>query len=170
MVWSRLVLSSWEPVFSTQAEVGATLTGLLFLALSINLKEILRYDGLTGRAGEALILLLTPVFVGIVGVLPQRSYRSLGAELLGIGIAGWAAVSIILARADTTRKLSPGSERTRRAIRAVMAEVAGLPGIAGGAILLTGHEGGLWLQVVGTLLCVLVGITDVWVLLVEIHR
>jgi modulator of FtsH protease len=55
------VLGSWHTFFSTQAEVSAALTGLVFVALSINLKQILSLPGLADRAGEALLLLLLPV-------------------------------------------------------------------------------------------------------------
>jgi hypothetical protein len=43
------------------AEGGASaaLAGLLFVALSINLERILKGTGLPGRAGEAIVLLLT---------------------------------------------------------------------------------------------------------------
>ena len=71
------MLLSWHTFFSTQAEVSAALTGLVFVALSINLKQILSQPGLADRAGEALLLLLLPVLTGLAGVLPQTSVRVL---------------------------------------------------------------------------------------------
>jgi modulator of FtsH protease len=87
------MLSSWHQLFATQAGVGAALTGLVFVALSINLKQILDVPGLAGRAAEALFLLVLPIFVGLAGVLPQTSVRALGIEILVIGIIQFAAVT-----------------------------------------------------------------------------
>ena len=89
-------MGSWQTLFATQAGAGAALTGLVFVALSINLKEILALPGLADRAGEALLLLMFPVVNGLVGVLPQTSSRALGAEFLVIAIFLWSLVTRIL--------------------------------------------------------------------------
>jgi hypothetical protein len=91
-------MGPWQTLFATQAGVGATLTCLVFVALSINLKQVLAIPGSAGRAGEALLPLLLPVVNGLVGVLPQTSSRALGGELLGIATVLWIFVSSILRR------------------------------------------------------------------------
>jgi modulator of FtsH protease len=53
-------VGAWQTLFATQAGVGAALTGLVFVALSINLKQILALPSLAAQAGEALLLLLPP--------------------------------------------------------------------------------------------------------------
>jgi modulator of FtsH protease len=164
---TQLVLGSWRTFFSTQAGVAAALTGLVFVALSINLKQILGSPGLAGRAGEALLLLLLPVLVGLAGVLPQTGVRPFGAELLGLGLVDWAAVTAIVI---TGRKAAASRPLPEFASRAVVAEVAVIPTVVAGAILLAGHTGGLWWQAVGTGLCIAAGVGDGWVLLVEILR
>lgn len=161
------MLSSWHQLFSTQAEVSATLTGLVFVALSINLEDILKFPDLTGRAGEALCLLMIPVLVGLAGALPQTSPHTFGAEMLGIGAIGWLSTTAIVIRTRTARAHRPALQS---ALRVVVAEVAVLPGVVAGALLVAGHPGGLWWQAVGTALCILAGVVDAWVLLVEIHR
>jgi len=161
------LLTSWHTFFSTQAEVGAALTGLVFVALSINLKQILSLPGLPERAGEALLLLLLPVLTGLAGVLPQTSVRAFGGELLGIGLVELAAVSSILGAGYTITTHRPLREFM---IRAVAAEVAVLPTVIAGVVLLANHPGGLWFEPVGTGLCIAAGVADAWVLLVEILR
>jgi modulator of FtsH protease len=90
------VLSSWHQLFATEAGVGAALTGLVFVALSINLGQILDVPGLAGRAGEALFLLVLPILVGLAGVLPQTSVPAFGIELLVIGTIQFSAVTAIV--------------------------------------------------------------------------
>jgi hypothetical protein len=161
------VLGSWHVFFSTQAEVSATLTGLVFVALSINLKQILSLPGLAGRAGEALLLLLLPVLVGLAGVLPQSGTRPFGAEILVLGLIEVVVVSLILAAGNRVRADRPTVEYV---MRVVMAECAVLPTVIAGALLAGGHPGGVWWQAAGTGLCIVAGVIDAWVLLVEILR
>jgi hypothetical protein len=40
-------MGPWQTLFATQAGVGAALTGLVFVALSINLKQILALPSAT---------------------------------------------------------------------------------------------------------------------------
>jgi hypothetical protein len=76
-------------LFLAVAGASAALAGLLFVALSINLERILKGRGLPGRAGEAIILLLTVLVVCTFGLVPGQSPRVLGAELLGFGLLPW---------------------------------------------------------------------------------
>jgi hypothetical protein len=157
----------WQTFFSAQVTVGAALTGLVFVALSINLKQILGYPGLAGRAGEALLVLLVPVFAGLAGVLPQRSLGALGAEILVIGMVAWCVVSAILLKGHKAMKDRPWNEYL---IRLGGAQAAVLPLVVAGALLVTGDPAGLWWQAAGVGLCIVVGVGDAWVLLVEILR
>ena len=70
------MLTAWHTAFATHAEIGATLTGLVFVALALNLTRILATPGLPGRAGEALLLLLMVVFAGLAGRCHKRSRPS----------------------------------------------------------------------------------------------
>ena len=74
-----LPLSEWQTLFSVQAESAATLTGLVFVAVSINLSRILSSPGLAGRAAESIaqflqflaaICLLTGSSAGLYWLVP----------------------------------------------------------------------------------------------------
>jgi hypothetical protein len=62
--------AEWESLFVAEAGASAALAGLLFVALSINLERILKGTGLPGRAGEAIVLLLTVLVVSTFGWCP----------------------------------------------------------------------------------------------------
>ena len=83
-------------MFVAEAGASAALAGLLFVALSINLERILKGTGLPGRAGEAIVLLLTVLVVSTFGLVPGQSPRVLGAEVLAFGLLPW----LILIRID----------------------------------------------------------------------
>lgn len=161
------MIAAWQTLFATQAGVGAALTGLVFVALSINLKEILAVTGLAGRAGEALLLLMLPVVNGLVGVLPQTSTRALGAEFLGIAVVLWAIITWILVNARQSFAHRPPHEFITRA---AAAESAVVPAVIAGSLLLGGNSSGFWWQGAAVLLCIVAGVADAWVLLVEILR
>ena len=160
-------LTSWHQFFSAEVGVGATLTGLVFVALSINLKHILEFPGLAGRAGEALLLLLLPVFAGLAGLLPQSGTTAFGAELLAIGLLECIIVTRI---AFVGRRSSKDRSLPKFAVRVAGAEAAVGTAIAAGAILIASGPGGLWWQAASTALCVVAGVGDAWVLLIEILR
>lgn len=69
--------AEWESLFVAEAGASAALAGLLFVALSINLERILKGSGLPGRAGEAIVLLLTVLVVSTFGLVPGQSPRVL---------------------------------------------------------------------------------------------
>ena len=52
-------ISEWSNLLSVQAEAAATLTGLVFVAVSINLTRVMAYPTLPGRAGESILQFLT---------------------------------------------------------------------------------------------------------------
>ena len=68
------------------AGAAAALAGLVFVAVSINLSEILKYRNLPGRAALTLTLFITPLFAGILLLVPGQARTALGLELLAAGV------------------------------------------------------------------------------------
>ncbi len=161
------MISEWAGYFGAQAGAFAALTGLVFVALSINLKEILTQPGLPGRAGEAIIILVAPVAVGLVGLMPGQSLVALGVEVLVIGGAAVTAVTVIVVVGQEAIRQRPTREAAQRI---VLAEVATALFVVAGAVLAAGDSSGLYWQAAAVGACLVVGITDAWVLLVEILR
>ena len=116
--------AEWESLFVAEAGASAALAGLLFVALSINLERILKGSGLPGRAGEAIVLLLTVLVVSTFGLVPGQSPRVLGAEVLGFGLLPW--LILIAIHVDAVRR-DAGPSRGFLVRRIVLAQGAVLP-------------------------------------------
>src|SRR3954454_16862089 len=72
----------WVAVVGASAE----LTGLLFVAVSINIEQILADGALAGRALGTMILFVVPLVVGILILVPGQSVTALGVELITAGV------------------------------------------------------------------------------------
>jgi modulator of FtsH protease len=157
--------ASWTDFSVAQAGASAALTGLLFVAMSINLDNILETDGLPSRAAETLVFLMNILLVATLILVPQRS-QLLGAEILVISGAAWVAISSAKLRAPT-----PHSD-WRRAyyLNVVAGQLAMIPFLIGGVTLLAGSGGGLFWVAPGVVLSLVVAVLNAWVLMVEILR
>ena len=66
---------AWHDFFIGTIGAAAALTGLLFVAISINLDQVLKYPGLPGRAAGTLGMLVSALIVSGFA-LGARSERS----------------------------------------------------------------------------------------------
>jgi hypothetical protein len=151
------------------AEVGATaaLTGLIIVAVSINLQHILSFPQLPGRAAEMLIMLVGSLLTCSFGLMPGQSLQMFGGELLGIGLVMTAAPIFIQARQLHILKTQP---LTWWLWRHLIGLSAGVPVLVGGCYLLAGSSVGLYWVAAGVLATLAATVWSAWVLLIEILR
>lgn len=157
--------ADWTDLFVASAGASAALTGLLFVAVSVNIQDILKYEGLPARALQTLLLLLSAVVVSLACLIPAQSTTALGAELLGIGLAFGGWILLLAARA-----LEPTREYVRPLFHFGLVIPGTLPQIVGAASLLAQSGGGLYWVVGGIVGALLSASINAWVLLVEILR
>jgi len=67
------VTATWTNFLSAEAGASAALAGLIFVAVSINIKKIIEYKGVPGRAAEALSLLIGVLLISTFGLAPNQS-------------------------------------------------------------------------------------------------
>jgi hypothetical protein len=157
--------SEWSDFFIAVAGASAALTGLVFVAVSINIERIMKLEGVPDRALSALLLLLGVVVVSLLALVPALSRAALGLLLLAEGLVWTAAVGVLVYR--TVGEL----ERKSWAVTRIALPAAGtLPFVAGGASVLAEAGGGLLWTFAGVVGAIVAGVMTAWVLLVEILR
>jgi modulator of FtsH protease len=157
----------WGDYFLATAGVGAALAGLVFVAFSINLRAILDAPGAVGRGAEALLQLVGPTFVAIVGLWPADTLSRIGLALAAVGIVLWVIATWI----QVNWFLTPGTaSRIQRLSRVGIGQVATLPTIVAGVSVASGVGLGLDYLLIGVTASLAAGLTGAWVLLVEILR
>lgn len=159
-------VSHWKDLFVASAGASAALAGLVFVAVSINIERILKFEGLPERAFQTVLLLLSVVLVSIIGLIPGQGRIALGAELLGEALLFGGLIAMLL-----RRSLPPRSSRRswRVSWRLVMA-AGTVPLIVGGASVLAQGGGGLYWTVAGMIFAIAGAVGSAWVLMVEILR
>ncbi len=155
----------WAIFFSAELAALATLTGLVVVAISINLPRILSYAHLPTRAGEALIGPVGAITVTSLALIPGQPALLLGAEVTLIGLVMVIAPIVFQARAWRVRK-----DAWERYMRAVSTTGFSLPFVIGGALLLEGARVGLYWIAAGDILVIVAVVLSAWVLMVEILR
>lgn len=165
-------MDDWHDFFLAAAGGAGVLTGLVFVGVSINLEKVLSdpTSGLTGRAAEALILLVAVLAVSTLLLMPGQGRGPIVAEILAVGIGAWAWVLTIHAQRIRGWREIPPNLRQAFVLRVILGQAAALQfSVAGLAVLVWGTDG-LYLLAVGMVFSILVALFGAWVLLVEINR
>lgn len=157
----------WGNFFSAESSASAALTGLLFVALSINLQQIVKNPLLAARSLKALITLSAILLLSLLCLVPGQSPRVLGVEIGIVGLLLWAAAALLQYR--SVHK-NPYIGRGARIFHMVLAHASGLPMILAARSLFIARGIGLYWILVGTLICFVSALLDAWVLLIEIQR
>jgi hypothetical protein len=157
----------WTVFFSVEASVSAGLTGLLFVAISINLSQITSSPLLIARSAKALSTLVGVLLAASLCLVPGQSLILLGVELVILGTLAWGMIT--LWQRSATHK-NPYVSSSARVLHDVLAQGSSLPMIACGISLIVGREGGLYWLVAGMIVALIAALLDAWVLLIEIQR
>ena len=160
-------LPDWANFFVAEAGASAALTGLVTVAISINIARILEIAHLPGRAAESLFSLTSAFSLCGVALFPGIAPRVLGS--LAIALAG---VALYLgARAQiATRRMQGGLSLHRQVVGAIGRLVSVVPILVGGALLWFQAPAGIAWLAAGIVVTLAVSVMNAWVLLIEIMR
>lgn len=159
-------MAAWADFAVAAAGASAALTGLLFVAVSLNLTQILAHDRLPGRAALTLALLVCLLVIALCLVTPGQTTTAVGLEVIGAaGVLGVAAVA--WAGTQTWPRGEPALWRWTTLGVVLLPSVLFL---VAGTSLAAGSGGGLYWVLAGTVAGFVGAVVNAWVLLVEINR
>jgi hypothetical protein len=159
--------ADWNSFFVAIVGAAAALTGLLFVAVSINLENILKDKSmLPARAAETLASLLFVMVAAALTLVPQN-IRLLGLEILII-VAPLLAVT--LRTQIGYRRQHPDKPLYWSVSRMAASAAATVPGTLAGLSLAAHWGGGLYWLVPTVVGGIAGAVYSAWVLLVEIVR
>jgi modulator of FtsH protease len=163
--------ATWHDFFEATAGASATLSGLIFVGVSINVRAILTEEkklgsrSLTGRALESLVDLLVVLAISFVGLVPTISApwfaAYLGFSAVVCSVSPWRFVGSFL-----RTHVKPIAFGLRLTLTSIL--IAGL--LVAAITTLVGAGGGLvWLPF-AFILAVSVASVNAWILTVEVLR
>lgn len=160
-------MNNWSNFFLAQVGASAALTGLLFVALSINVRKITSNKPLLHKALISLLLLFIVLVVSSLTLIPLSTVHYLGIGVFILGGISWFVVTTLhtQARKTLTKKY------LRYYIRdIILNQLATVPFLVAGILFFMNNEIGYYWLVPGILFSILsAGVTS-WILLIEINN
>jgi len=145
----------WFEFAAAIVGAAAVLSGLLFVAMSINIERIMAIVTLPTRAAGTLVLFVFPLLIGTWILIPEQSSTMLGVELVATGLLGGGLLL----------QLNRPSKRAEQETWGVAVLT-----VLGGITLIAERGGGLYWVAPAVVVALLTGLAGAWVLLVEILR
>jgi hypothetical protein len=165
-------IGDWESFALAHVGASAALLGLVFVVISINLRDIVGSGPLVHRAGEAVVLLGGVLAVATVVLIPGQRKDVLSAELILLAGALFAVI-LFMQRDAVTQPTDPGrpgpprgSLAMRRAFGLGAAVLIALAGIT----LAAEAGGGLYWLPAAILAAYAGSLSNAWILIIEILR
>lgn len=160
-------LARWSNFFSAEVGASAALTGLLFVAISINLTKIVANPLLASRSAKALATLTGVLLACTLCLVPELSLQGLGWALTIFGAVIWVMITFWQTKAS---RRNPYTTLVHKLLHSILAQASALPLVICGVSLLLMRGGGLYWLVATTVFSFVAAMLDAWVLLVEIQR
>jgi len=121
-------MPGWEAFFTAQVAASATLAGLMFVGVSLNLTKILSNPSLPNRALAGFYLLMAILILSSLQLVPDQTFALRGAEILVVGLATWFAGS----RLDLASVRQSEAEFRKHFIRhSILFQIAVFPYVIG---------------------------------------
>lgn len=156
---------AWHDLFVAEAGAVAALGGLIFVAVSLNLEQVLKLPKIPPLAVRTLVILVGLLLLSVLVLTPGQPTPALGIEVVVLGAVMTTAVTV-----STTRTHLPVTRWSWTVPTLLLALVSTVPMVLAGVSLLAGSGGGLYWTVLESCAGISVAVYYAWILLVEIRR
>ena len=161
-------MEAWTDFFVAEVGAAAALAGLLVVAMSINIKEIMAMPTLPPRAAQTLTIISTALVLASLALFPHQPLTIFGWEAVVVGVV------VVLTGALEVRNLFARREKSDPLFWSLypllLVLLTALPPLIGGLLLTGGNESGIYWVAAGIIIAFLTTLQGGWVLLVEILR
>lgn len=99
-------MENWGVFATVAGAAAASLTGLLFVAVSIRIEVIAKSQELRNRAAQTLALFFTVLLIAILLSIPDQSHRVLGVEFVVLPVVAGGVLLSLDRRARANRDIS----------------------------------------------------------------
>lgn len=159
-------LEAWKEFNLAMLGATAGLAGLVIVAASVNISQIVKASTLTARLAAAIAALVLALVVSGFGLIPGITAAWFGVLLivctLIAGIFQVHAARVIMTDQDPAAR--------GKVLKAVVGFLPVAAYLAAGIAVIAGSSAGLMLAAAGALLAVVAAIMVSWVVLVEVLR
>jgi hypothetical protein len=160
--------ADWQGFAEMTGGASGALTGLLFVAVSLNASRIAGHQGLRASAAQTLVLFIAPLVIAAVLLAPGQSDQVLGGELIAIGlVTSWVLLGI--------RRVKHGLTDDDKQLIAIFNKrgpnvMVMLLFVASGIALASGAAAGLYLLLPASLVALVSGVLNAWYFLLPPGR
>jgi modulator of FtsH protease len=177
------VLAEWDNFAVITGSAAGALTGLLFVAVSLNRDRIVGHAGLRAEAGQTLVLFILALLLTVLLVIPGMSATTLGIVLVAVAVVSGVTLSLIDRNQQRPKRSeSRGRPRSRDGERRKFSDLSAedqlyrvvdvvspnlfsmLSVLIAGCLLLAGANGLYWLAA-AILLALGGGVVNAWLFL-----
>lgn len=152
--------ADWQGFAEMTGGASGALTGLLFVAVSLNATQIAGHQGLRASATQTLVLFLAPLVIAASLLAPDQPDWVLGAELIAIGlVTSWILLTIRRVKRalnDDDRRLIEIFNRRGPNVMVMLLFVAS------GITLACGESDGLYLLLPASIVAQVSGVLNAW--------
>lgn len=159
--------AGWDSFFVAMAGAAAALAGLIIVAMTVTIKDILASKSLPSRAGATIASLVLVVVISGLALMPVQPPAVLGTELICVTAAVLVIEIVSAVRITQERPARPVLENAYKIILGIGQLV---PILIGAILIASGNATGVFWVAGGILLTIAFAMMNAWVLLVEVQR
>lgn len=159
-------MREWSDFNVAIAGATAALAGLVIVAASVNIADIVKSRTLTARLGSGIVMLVLALVVSAIALMP-------GIDGLWFGVVVVAVALVATAFQIATARLLAADRNPRDRGRWAKALLGFLPAgayLVSGLLALGGVSAGLYVAAAGAVLAIVAALIVSWVALVEVLR